>query len=152
MRHLSGEVSETRKLPELVVTKGGVPFEDQAEGIRQFKEACLAASPAGAPDGIWMPFDVLEQIGAEITSLRAQLDGMKRAAEVRDGTVSALNETCVNQGFEIADLKTKLDEARRKAIEECAAIADRWTSPEQRLHGHGGAGAEILALLSESKS
>lgn len=53
---------------------------------------------------------------------------------------------------EIADLKTKLDEARRKAIEECAAIADRWTSPEQRLHGHGGAGAEILALLSESKS
>lgn len=46
----------------------------------------------------------------------------------------------------------RIDETRRKAIEECAAIADRWTSPEQRLHGHGGAGAEILALLSESKS
>ena len=106
-------MSETRKLPELVVTKGGVPFEDQAEGIRQFKEACLAASPAGAPDGIWMPFDVLEQIGAEITSLRAQLDGMKRAAEVRDGTVSALNETCVNQGFEIAeDIRTLLSESK----------------------------------------
>ncbi len=46
----------------------------------------------------------------------------------------------------------RIDETRRKAIEECAAIADRWTSPEQRLHGHGGAGAEILALLSESKT
>lgn len=53
---------------------------------------------------------------------------------------------------EITSLRAQLDEARRKAIEECAAIADRWTSPEQRLHGHGGAGAEILALLSESKS
>lgn len=29
-------------LPKLVVTKGGVPFEDQNEGIRQFKEACMA--------------------------------------------------------------------------------------------------------------
>ena len=27
----------------LVVTKGGKPFEDQAEGLRQFKEACLAS-------------------------------------------------------------------------------------------------------------
>jgi hypothetical protein len=26
----------------LVVTKNGVPFKDQDEGIRQFKEACLA--------------------------------------------------------------------------------------------------------------
>jgi hypothetical protein len=25
-----------------VVTKGGVPFKDQAEGLRQFKEACLS--------------------------------------------------------------------------------------------------------------
>ena len=24
----------------LVVTKGGVPFKDQSEGLRQFKEAC----------------------------------------------------------------------------------------------------------------
>ncbi|ADJ21947.1 hypothetical protein Hden_1540 [Hyphomicrobium denitrificans ATCC 51888] len=95
----------------------------------------------------------IEAKDAEIASLRAQLDGVKRAAEVRDGTVAALNETCVNQGFEIADLKTKLDEARTDrdaykrdaaraleqlgkglddqidavraaAIEECAAIAE----------------------------
>ena len=26
----------------LVVTRGGVPFEDQAEGLRLFKQACLA--------------------------------------------------------------------------------------------------------------
>lgn len=32
------------KLPDLIVTKGGVPFADQAEGIRQFKEACLRAT------------------------------------------------------------------------------------------------------------
>ncbi len=31
-----------KKLPELVVTKDGVLFADQAEGIRQFKEACCA--------------------------------------------------------------------------------------------------------------
>lgn len=29
------------KLPELVVTKNGVPFEDQTKGLRQFKEAAL---------------------------------------------------------------------------------------------------------------
>ncbi|SNS29168.1 hypothetical protein SAMN06295912_1043 [Sphingomonas laterariae] len=41
---------EDRKLPELIVTKGGVPFADQAEGVRQFKAACLAvASEAEAP-------------------------------------------------------------------------------------------------------
>lgn len=37
-------MSEERKLPDLIVTKGGVPFADQAEGLRLFKEACLAAS------------------------------------------------------------------------------------------------------------
>lgn len=37
------------KLPELVVTKGGVPFADQAEGIRQFKEACLASKAPTRP-------------------------------------------------------------------------------------------------------
>lgn len=31
----------------LVVTRGGVPFEDQAEGLRQFKEACLASKGDG---------------------------------------------------------------------------------------------------------
>lgn len=30
-----------QKLPDLVVTEGGVPVKDQAEGIRRFKEACL---------------------------------------------------------------------------------------------------------------
>jgi len=31
----------------LVVTRGGVPFKDQAEGLRQFKEACLAPKGDG---------------------------------------------------------------------------------------------------------
>ena len=31
----------------LVVTRGGVPFEDQAEGLRLFKEACLASKGDG---------------------------------------------------------------------------------------------------------
>lgn len=35
---------EKPTLPDLIVTRGGVPFKDQAEGIRQFKEACLAAA------------------------------------------------------------------------------------------------------------
>jgi hypothetical protein len=29
-----------REIPDLIVTKNGSPFKDQAEGIRQFKEAC----------------------------------------------------------------------------------------------------------------
>jgi hypothetical protein len=31
------------KLPELIVTEGGVPCADQADGIRRFKEACARA-------------------------------------------------------------------------------------------------------------
>ena len=31
----------TPKQPELVVTRDGVPVADQAQGIRDFKEACL---------------------------------------------------------------------------------------------------------------
>jgi len=35
----------------LVVTRNGVPFKDQAEGLRQFKEACLASKgDEPAPD------------------------------------------------------------------------------------------------------
>ncbi|MFT0533999.1 hypothetical protein ACMHYJ_14395 [Castellaniella hirudinis] len=37
-----------KPLPELIVTKGGIPFEDQNEAIRQFKEACMAAADAKA--------------------------------------------------------------------------------------------------------
>lgn len=33
---------QEKELPELIVTKNGIPFEDQAEGVRQFKAACLA--------------------------------------------------------------------------------------------------------------
>lgn len=38
------DTEPVRSLPELSVTKGGIPFEDQNEGIRQFKEACMAAA------------------------------------------------------------------------------------------------------------
>lgn len=34
----------SKPVPDLVVTKGGVPFEDQAEGVRQFKAACERAA------------------------------------------------------------------------------------------------------------
>ncbi len=34
---------------ELIVTKDGVPFEDQAEGIRQFKQAAIAPAPTQEP-------------------------------------------------------------------------------------------------------
>lgn len=36
---------------DLLVTRNGVPFEDQAEGLRQFKAACLASKgDEPAPD------------------------------------------------------------------------------------------------------
>lgn len=152
-------MSETRKLPELVVTKGGVPFEDQAEGIRQFKEACLAASPAGAPDGIWMPFDVLEQIGAEITSLRAQLDEARK--EVKHFASLAFDDLGKNPPVAWKDIA---QEAKRKSIEECAAIAethihgweqDEYTAPAAhavRKLASSEIAQAIRALLSESKT
>lgn len=37
-----------RKLPDLVVTLGGVPVADQAAGVRAFKAACLRPESAGA--------------------------------------------------------------------------------------------------------
>jgi hypothetical protein len=33
-------MTHDQKPPDLVVTKDGIPFKDQAEGIRQFKAAC----------------------------------------------------------------------------------------------------------------
>lgn len=137
-------MSETRKLPELVVTKDGIPFEDQAEGIRQFKEACRIASlNAGREppptDCISMPFDVLEQIGAEITSLRAQLDEAKEAVKFASESVAGLARTA-------ADLRSELDEARRKAIEQCAAIAKTYGGDCDLMI------SEFRALLSESKT
>jgi hypothetical protein len=33
----------------LVVTRNGVPFEDQAEGLRQFKAACVKTEPFPKP-------------------------------------------------------------------------------------------------------
>lgn len=33
-------MSEEKKLPDLIVTEGGIPCPDQADGIRRFKEAC----------------------------------------------------------------------------------------------------------------
>jgi len=50
-----------KPVPELVVTKGGVPFADQAEGIRQFKEACL--QPVD-PVGEAQPFEPNVTAGA----------------------------------------------------------------------------------------
>ncbi|MQB43353.1 hypothetical protein [Rhizobium sp. ICMP 5592] len=37
-------MSDEKTILNLVVTRDGVPLEDQAEGIRQFKEACLFAA------------------------------------------------------------------------------------------------------------
>lgn len=39
--------SHRTKEPDLVVTRDGVPFPDQAEGIRLFKEACTQKSSVG---------------------------------------------------------------------------------------------------------
>ena len=111
----------------------------------------------GTPSQAGPSANDLREVAAEIASLRAQLDGMKRAAEVRDRTVSALNETCVNQGFEIADLKAKLDGARRKAIEDAARTAENY-EVQHELNGQiarairRNIAKDIRALLSESKT
>ena len=158
-------MSETRKLPELVVTKGGVPFEDQAEGIRQFKEAChIASLNAGREhppkDCISMPFDVLEQIGAESASLRAQLDEARARVKTFEMAIAQLPE-----------MPAIMDEraARRRAIEDAANVVARSVFPlptDAEIARDGGGIAvmraaamardaieqQIRALLSESKT
>lgn len=67
-----------------------------------------------------------------------------------------MNETCVNQGFKIADLKTKVEEARRKAIDD--AITALRGIHHYGEYGESGqyiidVGCEaIRALLTESKT
>lgn len=58
-----------------------------------------------------------EQLRAEITSLRSQLEAL--------GTQIAQHESLAH-GYtdEIAQLQCRVEEARRKAIEECLALVD----------------------------
>ena len=92
-----------------------------------------------------------ELIDAEIASLRAQLDAAKCKIEEL-GTLCALHES-LPHGYtdEIAELQSRVDEARRKAIEECAAIAEQ----DRDFCDYDTASEiakSIRALLSESKT
>jgi len=100
-------MSETeKKISELVVTKGGVPFEDQTEGLRQFKEACLRAAHNPKPDptdGVWTSFEALQTIyekGREsarddVAKLEAQVAELeKRNGELVEGLRETLGDLC----------------------------------------------------------
>lgn len=110
-----------------------------------------------------------ELIDAEITSLRAQLDEAKCKIEEL-GTHCALHESLAH-GYtdEIAELQCRVDEARRKAIEDAAKTAEAFAKNhgvqwgdrkrfelhdiQRAVNGACGLIAEdIRALLSESKS
>lgn len=41
---------DEEKIPELIVTEGGVPCPDQADAIRRFKEACTRAQQVRQED------------------------------------------------------------------------------------------------------
>jgi len=106
---------------------------------------------------------------AEITSLRAQLDAAKCKIEEL-GTHCALHESLAH-GYtdEIAELQCRVDEARRKAIEDAAKTAEAFAKNhgvqwgdrkrfelhdiQRAVNGACGLIAEdIRALLSESKT
>lgn len=94
---------------------------------------------------------VVRKAIAEIASLRAQLDAAKCKIEEL-GTHCALHESLAH-GYtdEIAELQCRVDEARRKAIEECAAIAEQ----DRDFCDYDTASEiakSIRALLSESKT
>jgi len=109
------------------------------------------------------------EAAAEITSLRAQLDAAKCKIEEL-GTHCALHESLAH-GYtdEIAELQCRVDEARRKAIEDAAKTAEAFAKNhgvqwgdrkrfelhdiQRAVNGACGLIAEdIRALLSESKS
>lgn len=99
-----------------------------------------------------------KRLAAEITSLRAQLDAAKCKIEEL-GTHCALHESLAH-GYtdEIAELQCRVDEARRKAIEECIAVAESYRDNAIELGAIPQANAfeillgDIRALLSESKT
>lgn len=76
-------------LPEPVVTKGGIPFEDQNEGIRQFKEACMRAADYEAKLKVAEPVK------------RDEFD--KRREQI---------EKSLRMGARLADHRFRLDEAK----------------------------------------
>lgn len=179
MRHLSGEVSETLADADAwLIIKHGLYYKPGSHGYTGVRDLAGRFSKreaeyhANANDEIRIvPLLEADEFSkscwddvardhltkqraakdAEISSLRAQLDEAK--ADHRTAIDHLLARThLVNRKTEEIDLlQAALDDARRKAIEECAAIADRWTSPEQRLHGHGGPATEMRALVSENQ-
>lgn len=86
-----------------------------------------------------MVTQICAECSDEITSLRAQLDEAKEAVKFESESVAGLARTA-------ADLRSELDEARRKAIEQCAAIAKTYGGDCDLMI------SEFRALLSESKS
>lgn len=46
-----------KELPDLVVTKDGAPFKDQAEGVRAFKERCLESAKLEKQPKLYMTCD-----------------------------------------------------------------------------------------------
>jgi len=86
-----------------------------------------------------MAWRTVQAKDAEIASLRAQLDEAKEAVKFASESVAGLARTA-------ADLRSELDEARRKAIEQCAAIAKTYGGDCDLMI------SEFRALLSESKT
>lgn len=79
-------LTTNQKLSDLVVTLGGVPFADQAESLRQFKEACLRNSQRKDIKDM-TPAEIYEKYGPDVAdyilTLRSSVNVWKRIAADR---------------------------------------------------------------------
>lgn len=132
---------------------------------------------------IMSPEERCVRLDAEIASLRAQLDEAKAKSNWKckapgyfgdqdcdwpncgcdphaERVISRLRECGFMDPDTVKEFEAETrDEARRKAIEECAIIAEHtWSLGDATAEGHGGEAAgksiarRIRALLSESKT
>lgn len=79
-----------KKIPDLIVTRNGVPVENQAEGLRQFKEAC--AVPPMPPVNVEIIVERAEQFTRQnLQALAAELDACKNGGKMdEDGKLKEL--------------------------------------------------------------
>ena len=144
------------------ISAAGRYTEAEAKAEASIEPWSMSAHPASE-------FASSDPRDAEIASLRAQLDAAKCKIEEL-GTHCALHESLAH-GYtdEIAELQCRVDEARRKAIEDAAKTAEAFAKNhgvqwgdrkrfelhdiQRAVNGACGLIAEdIRALLSESKT
>jgi hypothetical protein len=86
---MTDSLPSKKQVSDLVVTKNGVPFADQAEGLRQFKEAC-GMRPSESPVTHQEIFSAVHHHASEIARLTAAVPVACTGHEPSTATVTEI--------------------------------------------------------------